>query len=371
MHMSMSMHRPTTDSAHPRVRHGPGDDRVKHGHGQADPARGSGADAATTPCATMMTSTSAAVTQQPRARSQRLGFTCRVVTHNVFGLPVVNCAHHEAPETVASGERLAREHGTTYKVYAAQEAWVYAGLGPLWPVAGMPVLSSLSAALTCIPTWACALRMHNPYADSVWCAANGDPRPAPTARASDGRAVATRHSYLAFLSSGLLLNLFDPDAVYHDGLFSQSGLREEWFASKGYMLGTVSDRRVIVCNIHLQAIERPDCHERRIEQVEEAVAALDRFADLHQPQDGAQLRVILGDFNIDTSKGIPKELSARLKRYQALLAPNMITHEDQSLDNIYVRTVGACRVAAHTTEVLDVGSSDHKLVAATINVSFC
>ena len=33
-------------------------------------------------------------------------FTCRLVTHNVFGLPAVNCAFHEAPHTVAHGAKL-------------------------------------------------------------------------------------------------------------------------------------------------------------------------------------------------------------------------------------------------------------------------
>jgi hypothetical protein len=39
-------------------------------------------------------------------RGTRGRFTCRLVTHNVFGLPAVNCAFHEAPHTVARGAKI-------------------------------------------------------------------------------------------------------------------------------------------------------------------------------------------------------------------------------------------------------------------------
>jgi hypothetical protein len=232
-------------------------------------------------------------------RGTRGRFTCRLVTHNVFGLPAVNCAFHEAPHTVARGAKIgtvlacircdnpqsvyahscasaeplahvhvsthmartlhtmlwpvchslslthldkyspppththttARAGGATYTVYAAQEAWSFAGCGPCCDV---PVLSTLSAVLTCVPAWALAARMHSPFGSSSWFAlSDHHPRAIKSDAGGVGPAVSGRHHYGAFLSHGLLLDMFDRGAVYHDGLFSRRGLREEWFASKG------------------------------------------------------------------------------------------------------------------------------------------
>lgn len=91
------------------------------------------------------------------------------------------------------------------------------------------------------------------------------------------------------------------------------------------MLGTVSDRRVVVCNIHLQSIQGPEYERRRFEQIEEALVALERFAETHQPHNGcAQLHVLLGDFNIDTSIGVPPRLTALLVRSVARLTNDSV-----------------------------------------------
>ena len=57
----------------------------------------------------------------------------------------------------------------------------------------------------------------------------------------------------------------------------------------------------------------PEYEQRRFEQIQEALVALESFAQTHTPHDGgAQLLVLLGDFNIDTSGGVPPRLSALL-----------------------------------------------------------
>lgn len=168
--------------------------------------------------------------------------TIHLTTHNLWGIPLGNCNWFNAPGIAADdyAALLARDvesTGSTVYVYAAQEAFVYPGFGP---ICNIPYVGAAVAVASFIPCWF-----------------GGFPPCVADAFSSLLGHTASNFGFFRALASGLhtWVGSTEDDLLteYVDHSYP-GGLAEDFMAAKGF---TIASRPgLVVCNTHTQVDRR-------------------------------------------------------------------------------------------------------------------